>query len=147
MSMTTYYIQARGPQPLARTFSRGSGRRVSVERDNSSPIRSDRISDVSRQTSFAHATSAVQLVEAGDTAGFEKFISALSSSQRTLAYSPERAGGHAGGSFSLLLAGMKRGDLPLIRAILKWIPEGQVRSGWGAWHTTFSIASYASAVA
>lgn len=108
----------------ARAIGRGSVGRICV--DSPSPARGLRTE--SSKASFASATSVAQLVEAGDVVGFEKLASGLSSAELTLALSPERTVGHIKAASSPLMVAVKHGDLPLIRAIMNWVPEGQVRS-------------------
>lgn len=70
--------------------------------------------------------SVAQLVEAGDAVGFEQLASGLSAAQLTLVLSPERIVGHNKEAGSPLMVAVKRRDLHLIRAIMNWVPEGQV---------------------
>lgn len=70
--------------------------------------------------------SVAQLVEAGDAVGFEQLASGLSAAQLILALSPERIVGHMKEASSPLTVAVKRRDLQLIRAIMNWVPEGQV---------------------
>ena len=109
----------------ARAIGRGSIGRICVDYPSPSPTRGLRAE--SSRASFASATSVAQLVEAGDAVGFEQLASGLSSAQLALALSPERTVGRIKEGSSPLMVAVKRRDLPLIRAIMNWAPEGQVR--------------------
>lgn len=92
--------------------------------------------DPSRR-SIAFAMSAIRLVDAGDAAGFESLVSGMSSSQRALVFSTGGASGSIGGDRSLVLVAVRRGELSLLQAVLRWIPQGKVinsmreRCAWG----------------
>lgn len=66
----------------------------------------------------------MKFVQAGDSLNLERSLSAMSSSERERAFATETA---VGGSRSLILMAVKYGDLAVVRTILKWLPEGQVK--------------------
>lgn len=76
--------------------------------------------------SLANASSAARLVEAGDIAGFESLVSQLSPNKRGSVFSPTKAVGAAEDELSPLMIAVRRGSMPLILVVLKWVPEDQV---------------------
>lgn len=65
-------------------------------------------------------------MDAGDIAGFENFVKQLSPSQLAVAFAPERAVRGAEDARSPVLVAVKTGNILLIRAVLKRVPENQV---------------------
>lgn len=65
----------------------------------------------------------MHLVQARDSSSLEQFLSAMSPSERELAFAAETV---TGGSRSPVLVAVKCGDLAIVRIVLKWLPEGQV---------------------
>lgn len=65
----------------------------------------------------------MQLVHAGDNSKLDQFLSAMSPSERELAFKAETV---TGGTRSPLLVAVKGGDVAIVRTVLKWLPEGQV---------------------
>lgn len=66
----------------------------------------------------------MQFVRARDSLNLEKFLSEMSSDDRELAFKAETV---VGGNRSPILMAVKCGDLTVVRTILKWLPEGQVK--------------------
>lgn len=64
-------------------------------------------------------------VKAGNRVDLEKFLSGMSANERELAFAAETV---VGGNRSLVATAVKCGDLAVVRTILKWLPEGQVKT-------------------
>lgn len=124
------YTRAQLIFPEYRTTGRGSIGHISIDQGNTSAPASPshrrsshRRSDASRN-SFLQMASMMQFVQAGDSSNLEKFLSGMSPSERELAFAAETA---VGGNRSPILMAVKCGNLAVVRTILKWLPEGQVK--------------------
>lgn len=94
--------------------------------DDPAPFLGSSNSQLASRRSLACAASVVRYVDAEDISGFENFVKQLSLSQLTLAFAPERAVRGGEDAQSPVLIAVKTGNLPLIRAVIKWVPDNQV---------------------
>ena len=113
-------------QPSLPASLRGGFLGLRVDRGGKSPSQDQQ--KASERTTYPPAYL-IRLIEEGDQASFEKLVSMLPLSERRLVFTTEiKTDSEDDNPSAIIPVAIKRGELSLLEAVLKWIPMGQVRA-------------------